>query len=139
MTDDNRRAAILAEWERAVESLADAGILADAGRASGAVSRAYYAAFHAAKALCLTIGLQPRSHAGVRSLLGLHFVRTGQLDPDLVHRLSQAARAREDADYEPTTVFGPSHAEEALQQARALMGAIDALLVRDGYRSGKAS
>ena len=61
---------------RAARVLVDASLLHDAE------SRLYYAIYHAAVALLLTEGLEPRSHAGTASMLGLHFVKTGRMDPE---------------------------------------------------------
>ena len=46
-------------------------------------SRCYYAAFHAAQALLLTEGLTADTHQGVVSLFGLHFAKTGKVNPRL--------------------------------------------------------
>lgn len=43
-----------------------------------AVSRAYYAVFHAAQALLMTEGEKAETHKGVVTLFGLLFVKTGK-------------------------------------------------------------
>jgi uncharacterized protein (UPF0332 family) len=133
MTEENRRAAAKAEWLRSCEALEEAEILHQAGRPAGAVSRAYYAAFHAARALLVSISLQPRTHEGVRSMLSLHFVRTGRLDARLARALSLASRTREDADYDAAAVFGPADSEESLSQARIFVAAAKQILEQDGF------
>lgn len=45
-----------------------------------AVSRAYYAAFHAAQAALLAEGQQAESHKGVVTLFGLLLVKTGKFE-----------------------------------------------------------
>jgi uncharacterized protein (UPF0332 family) len=52
------------EIERAKQCLRSAEILAAAGQHTDAVSRAYYAAFHAACALLASIGRSVRTHDG---------------------------------------------------------------------------
>ena len=42
---------------------------------SEAISEAYYAMFHAAKALLALRGIHPKTHAGVVSQFGLQFVK----------------------------------------------------------------
>jgi uncharacterized protein (UPF0332 family) len=108
--------------------LTDAELLHRENRHVGASSRAYYAAFHAACALLYSEDLEPRSHRGVRSLVGLHFVRTGRLDPSHGRELSQLARIREDADYSSGTVITLEDSEEALNRARRFKSAAHALL-----------
>ena len=46
-------------------------------------SRCYYAAFHAAQAMLLTEGLTADTHQGIVSLFGLHFAKTGKVNPRL--------------------------------------------------------
>ena len=41
--------------------------------------RLYYPIYHAAIAVLLTEGVEPRSHAGTLSLLGLHVAKTGRM------------------------------------------------------------
>ena len=45
---------------------------------SEAISEAYYAMFHAAKALLALRGIHPKTHAGVVSQFGLQFVTEGR-------------------------------------------------------------
>ena len=65
------RGLLLAEWRRALRSLAAAGLLAREGFAEDAVSRTYYAILHAAKAALLvhdvTVETMPHSAAGSAS------------------------------------------------------------------------
>lgn len=79
MTDDNQRANAKAEMDRAKECLDEAMLLQLNGHPYGAVARAYYAVFHAARALLYSRGLETRSHRAVLSMVGEHFVRTGSL------------------------------------------------------------
>jgi len=78
---------------RAADVLVDAGLLHDAE------SRLYYAIYHAAVALLLTEGLEPRSHSGTASLLGLHFVKTGRMGPEDARLFARIQKYRLEADY----------------------------------------
>jgi uncharacterized protein (UPF0332 family) len=69
MTDANRAANAAAERKAAIEALAEARALDRLSHYGGAISRAYYAAFHAARALLVEKGLQPKTHDGVRRLV----------------------------------------------------------------------
>ncbi|MDO8836137.1 MAG: HEPN domain-containing protein [Vicinamibacterales bacterium] len=99
MTPANRRANIAAEFARADESMRAARVLVDAGLRHDAESRLYYAIYHAAMAILLTEGIEPRSHAGTTSLLGLHFVKTGRMDPDDARLFARIQKYRIEADY----------------------------------------
>jgi uncharacterized protein (UPF0332 family) len=99
VTPDNIRANVAAELVRANESLRAAALLIDAGLLHDAESRLYYGIYHGAIALLLTEGIEPRSHAGTSSLLGLHFVRTGRLSPDDARLFARIQKYRLEADY----------------------------------------
>lgn len=73
-----KRAPILAEWKRAVESLGAAESCRRDGFYADCVSRTYYAILHGAKAALLIKGVGADSHAAVKRLFGLH-VRIRQL------------------------------------------------------------
>ena len=89
MTGDNKASNIREEVIRGEECLRAAEHLLEGGFFNDSVSRAYYAAFHWARAVLLTRGLEPRSHRGVIQLLGLHFVKEGQLGEDAAASLAQ--------------------------------------------------
>ena len=63
---------VLAEWQRATQSLHAAELLAREGYREDAVSRAYYAVLHAAKAALLVHDVATTSHAAVRRMFGRH-------------------------------------------------------------------
>src|SRR3954464_12254312 len=97
MTDDAIR--------RAHQALDAARLLNEKAFHADAVSRAYYAAFHAATALLGSIGVSAKTHDGVKSLVAQHFVRPGALSAESARILAHAEADRGDADYEPSAVF----------------------------------
>jgi len=121
VTSENRSANAAAELAVAEEDLASARSSAEHGFFRAAVSRAYFAAFHAARALLLTRGLEPRSHKGARHLLNRHFVRTGELDRSFDRLLAYAEKDREDADYAPAVAFSAEEAAERIDTAERLV------------------
>ncbi len=121
MTDDNKRANIAAELGRCDESLRAGTVLLDAGLLHDAESRLYYAAYHAAVALLLTQGLEPRSHTGVANLLGLHFVKTGRLDPGDARLFARLQKYRIEADYSAEFVVTRDAIEEDVAACRAFI------------------
>jgi uncharacterized protein (UPF0332 family) len=99
LIDDNRRANVLSEVARGDDTLESAELLLQAKKAADAVSRAYYAAFHYARALLLSLGEDPITHAGVEKLLHRHWVKSGELDAEVARRFSKLQKMRIDADY----------------------------------------
>lgn len=101
MTDDNARAAVAQEYQAALRFRESAEHIAAVREYEAAANRLYLAALHAARAVCLTRGLEPKRHRGLKHLLALHFVATGELPDWVVSTLGQLETERDLADYGP--------------------------------------
>lgn len=123
MTPENARANALAEMERGNQALAAARHLAQGGFYNDAISRAYYAAYHWARALLASRGIEPRSHRGVIQLLSLHFVKDGPLSQEAAAALAQLETYRELCDYTSTSAFTQPHTLEAIDRAERFISA----------------
>lgn len=84
-------------------------------------SRCYYAAFLAAQAILLTEGLTADTHQGVVSLFGLHFAKTGRVNPRLGRYLNNLKDDRESGDYDVYSGIEHSDAENAVREAREFL------------------
>lgn len=82
-----------------------------------AVSRAYYAVFHAAQAVLLTEGLSAGTHQGVVTLFGLHFIKTGRIDKKFGRFLTNLKDDRENGDYGLFSVIDEETAVESIDEA----------------------
>jgi uncharacterized protein len=105
VTGENRRRNAADELGRADTCLKEARALHEASLPYGAASRAYYAVFHAARALLFSAGVEATTHKGTVALLGQHFVRAGLLSAGMGRLVSRMQRDREDADYSTGAVF----------------------------------
>lgn len=92
--------AIRKETERGEKALKAAQLLSENGLYEDAVSRAYYAVLHFAKAALLSQGVRTSSHKGVLAMFGLHLVETGLMAPDLAKILAKEKEERELGDYD---------------------------------------
>lgn len=128
MTEENRRENAAIELARAEECLREARALHAAVLPYGAASRAYYSVYHAAKALLFSVGLEPRTHRGVVSLVGEHFVKTGRLSTEMGRTLAHLQRDREDADYATGAVFTEKEAVAAIADAQSFLDSVSALM-----------
>lgn len=82
--DDNTRAAVVEyRVEKSKETLREVEYLIDGGFYSSAVSRLYYACYYAVVALLVANKISTQSHAGIKTMLSYHFVRTNRLDKQL--------------------------------------------------------
>jgi uncharacterized protein (UPF0332 family) len=112
---------------RAARELLRVGLLNDA------VSRAYYAALHLARALLLTEGIDPRTHGGVGAMLSLHFVVPGRLAAWHAKELARLEQFRTEADCNRFFVFTQEGAAEEVAVAESFCATGRALLSAGGW------
>ncbi len=86
--------------DRAKETLQEAEYNANGGYFNTAVNRLYYACYYAASALMLANNIQAVTHNGIKTMLGLHFVKTGKLEPRYGRIYQQLFENRQSGDYE---------------------------------------
>ena len=128
MTDANRLAHARAEAALGDDALRAASALVELGLHNDAVSRAYYAAFHYARALLLVAGLEPKTHRGVVSLLLEHYEKPGRLEPGAVSILARLQTFRGLADYDASERLAKERAETEVAAARLFVEKARALM-----------
>jgi len=87
------------EFDEAAREWAAAELLAGQQFFRQAVTRMYFAAFHAAQGLLAAHGIEAATHEGVQRLIGLHFVVPGLLPKEAGRALSSLLARRHEADY----------------------------------------
>jgi uncharacterized protein (UPF0332 family) len=132
MNAENRRANARDEAERGSESIRAAEALLGIDLPNDAVSRAYYAAFHYARALLYLDGLQPKTHRGVAALLTEHFEAKGRLSADAVSALARLQTFRDLADYGSRTRLPDQRARDEVAAARRFIDEARAVLAAAG-------
>ena len=128
MIERNRKFNAADELERARRVMAMADYALSQGIFEEAVSSAYYAAHHSARALLFSLGLEVRSHDGLRSLLGEHFVRDGRLPRDTTSKLRDLFVGRIEADYGTHVHFTREQAEGSVGWSRAFLASAAEIL-----------
>jgi len=131
--DEERGALVRARLTKAERKLAAARADLEASRFDEAVSRAYYAMFHAVRAALAARGVQAKTHSGLAALFAEQLVRTGEIDAELGRWLGQARRNREIGDYDDFLAIDPEEAVEAVSRASMFLEELRAWLARSGY------
>ena len=126
------RGAAVAEWRRGLTSLRSAEVLAQAGQYEDAIVTSYYAIFHAAKAALALDDIDTSTHAGVRSMFGLHLVKTGQIEPQWGAELGLSLEDRVKADYNVFAHFSDEDAGDQHARATAFLERIRNYLLAKG-------
>ncbi|MBQ7427486.1 MAG: HEPN domain-containing protein [Prevotella sp.] len=114
--------------ERADETLQEARLLAKEGYYNAAFNRLYYACFYAALALLVKHGIPTSTHAGVKTMLGLHFVSKGLLDKEQGKTFSRLFEIRHSGDYDDFVYCDKEMTEEYTPLAEAFILRIKELL-----------
>jgi len=133
------RTLVLAEWQRAGQALRAAEVLADAGYPTDALSRAYYATLHAAKAALSVHDVITASHAAARRMFGLHLIRTSAIEKVWASHLGEILDDRLAADYDVETEFTSEEAGQACQRARAFLDRIQHYLRTKDFTADELS
>jgi uncharacterized protein (UPF0332 family) len=103
-------------------------VLTENGFPTQAISRAYYAAFHAAEGALLLLGETRSKHSGVLAAFARHVVREGGVDEERGRLLRSLFERRNDADHGGLDA-SREDAEEAIRDAERLVDAIEAWLM----------
>jgi uncharacterized protein (UPF0332 family) len=133
VSPENASAHVRAEGIRGDEALRAARELLRIGLLNDAVRPAYYAALHMARALLLTEGVDPKTHAGVSSMLSRHFIVAGRVGPAHGKELARLEQFRAEADYNRFFVFTVEGAAEEIAVAESFCAAARLLLAAGGW------
>lgn len=128
------RTVVLAEWRLARNALRAAQLLARHRIYPDAVSRAYYAVLHAAKAALQTKDISAESHAAVRRLFGMHFIKTGEFEREWSSPLAEGLDDRLAADYDSDREFTAREARDESRRAAAFLKRVRRYLRAQGLK-----
>jgi len=131
------RSLVLAEWHRARESLRAAETLTRDGLYADAISRAYYAILHSAKAGLHVHDAAAESHPAVRRMFGLHLVRPGEIEPEWSAYLTASLDDRLAADYDVETYFSKKEARSECLRAGEFVNRIKRYLLKNGFKEAE--
>ena len=128
MTADSSRRFVEASLLRAEKALRSAKLLLENKEIEDAVSRVYYAMFHAAKAILFSKDVKTKTHTGTISSFGEHIVKTGILDEEYADMLRKAFDLRQKSDYEIYTELDEELVRETVNNAEKFIGKVRELL-----------
>lgn len=109
------------ELKKAEQALKAAQNLLADGLYDDAVSRAYYAVFHGARAALKIKGIETVSHKGLISQFALYLVKAGEVEEEYGDILRQIKEDRETGDYEPLVTFGQDEATQLVGSAERFL------------------
>ena len=103
--------------------------IAESGFYNTAVNRLYYACYYAVIALLAKNNIPAQTHAGVKQMLGLHFVSTKKLDAEFARFYAQMFNNRISGDYDDFITFDRDMVEDLIPQVELFIKAIEKLVI----------
>ena len=128
MSDENYEALSRYRMERAKETLAEIPKLQELGYYNTAINRLYYACYYAAVALLTKHRIATSTHAGVKTMLGLHFVSKELISKESGRAFSNLYDSRQHGDYDDFVYSTKEEIEELLPKAQKFIEEVNALL-----------
>lgn len=116
-------------YENSLEAIEDARLMYENGRYKNALNRAYYAIFHAIRAVNILDGFDSSKHSGVIAYFNQHFVKEGVFSKDLSKIIYQASVYREKADYNDFFIASRNEAKQQIERAIQFNQTINTYLV----------
>jgi len=132
VNEENKKANILEEMDRANEAMRAANLLFENKFIKDAISKLYYAVLYSIRGLLLIKGFEPKSHDGALRLFGQHFVKPGIFEARDSHLFSKLMKFREEADYNPSYTFMPEDFTELKREAEGVIQKITQYLKAKG-------
>ncbi len=109
----------------AAQALYEKGFYADA------ISRIYYAMYHAARAVLFIKHVDPIKHSGVVKMFGLHYVKSGIVERTYSKSLAYIKELRENADYEANKEFDKAECLDALKQGKKFIKITEEIIKKE--------
>ena len=128
LDEQSREALIQYRLDRADETLKEVEILAKEAHFNAAANRLYYSCYYAVSALLVANGMNAQSHAGAKTLLGLHFVSKGLLSNEYGKTFSRLFEIRHSGDYDDFVYCDKEMIDEYTPKVVVFIRAIKTLL-----------
>jgi len=114
----------LQRLKKAADDLDTAEICYKAGKYDAAANRAYYAVYHAIRAVLALDNIERRKHSGNISYFREHYIATDLFDRKYSETIKKAEILRNDADYKDMHSTSADEAEDIIEKANGFYSAV---------------
>lgn len=118
-------------FETSLEALSDAKLMYENERYKNTLNRAYYAIFHAIRAVNALRGFDSSKHSGVIAYFNQNYVKEGIFSKELSKIIRMASENREKADYLDFFIASKEEAERQIVRAEKFIDVIKTYLERE--------
>jgi len=124
MSDSFVRDYSLRRLEKSIDDLDTANITFTAGKYNAAVNRAYYAVYHAIRAVLALDNVERSKHSGNISYFREHYLATNIFDRSFSETITNAESLRNEADYKDMRIISADEAQEIINKAKTFVKVI---------------
>jgi len=128
LTESERKAIVKYRIERAHDTFLDVELAINNLRLNNAANRLYYACYYAAMALLINNEYEARTHDGVKTLIGLHFVKNNIISEELMRAYRRMFNLRQTGDYDDLAVITLDDVLELYEPAKQFIETIEKLI-----------
>ena len=128
LSNEERRTVVALQMEKAHRFLNQAQMVRDLQQWDLAANRYYYACLHAVQALFIHNGLASKTHSGMLSQFGQHFIKTGIIEDRLGAFLTRMEQMREKGDYNCLFSISEEELITIIEPAKELIRIIEGLI-----------
>lgn len=125
---ENRKALSEYRLQTALEKIDSSKLLLEQQKYKDAANRAYYAMFHAVRALFALEGVDFKKHSGVISYFRHNYIAAGIFDKNMSDMIGNAFLVRNQSDYEDFYIISKAQATEQYENAKLFCYAIEKYL-----------
>lgn len=125
MNNEEIKALATYRLEQSKENLEEAEALFNINKFKGANNRAYYAIFHAIKAVLALEQTDFKKHSSVIAYFNKEYINKGIFDRELGKRISQASFFREKSDYVDFYIVTKEECQEQIETAKMVIVAME--------------
>jgi uncharacterized protein (UPF0332 family) len=129
LTDEERKQVVLHRLQRSKETLQEAKTMVESEHWNGAINRLYYACYYVANALLIKHGHIARTHSGIISLLGLHFVSKGLISEEQGSFYGNLFTLRQTGDYNDWITLEPEDVLSKIVPAEEFIATVEKLVL----------
>lgn len=130
MNEIERKELVDYRIRRALETLREVSLHIENELWNTSINRLYYACYYSVIALLISKGIKAQTHAGVRQMFGLHFIKTGLIDKESGSFFSNIFDKRLTGDYNDFIDYTKEDILELINPAKDFIEEIQKLLNR---------
>ena len=127
MNKNNIEALIGYRYQRSDEAIQEAELLCQEGFYNAAVNRLYYACYYAISALFLKDGIQAHTHSGMKTMFGMHYVKTKKIPLNQAATYYTLFEKRHSSDYDDFIYFDHEMTQELIALTKEFISVVKKL------------